>query len=270
MQPVLSRLRAPFMVVVFFLGVASQLNATRLGKPMRAPYSTKRSSNAGYIPPADYGGSQLDSSAGLGEPLNVIISGLSSPEVLTTTGIIDWARSIGFSTECFGFHLGNPQTANLGDGRGWVNQTAVLRYDYDNAIAGSCLESLTGGNHFRFWNQVTTGAYFLAVSEEEWVGEQHNIVPNGYDIGRDSLVITATGNTKYQDNRYNTTSYYVSGLLHNGTNGINHNISIDGLVAILTITRTVHSKSGGFLSLCPPMFLWYILTLALMIHTVAT
>jgi hypothetical protein len=68
---------------------------------------------------------------------------------------------------------------------------------------GSCLESFTGikficlmvfnwsdtvrlfpgGNHFRFWNQVTTGAYFLAVSVEQWIGEHHNIVPDGYDIG---------------------------------------------------------------------------------------
>lgn len=58
------------------------------------------------------------------------------------------SRSVGFTTECFGFHIGNPQTANLGDGRGWVNETGVLRYDYDNAFAGSCLESLTGIHHF--------------------------------------------------------------------------------------------------------------------------
>ena len=58
-------------------------------------------------------------------------------------------RSIGFSTECFGFHLGNPQTANLGDGRGWQNETAVLRWDYDNAMDGSCLESFTGMLHLR-------------------------------------------------------------------------------------------------------------------------
>lgn len=40
-----------------------------------------------------------------------------------------------------------------------------------------------GGNHFRFWQQTTTGAYFLATSHEEWLGEQHTIEPNGYDIG---------------------------------------------------------------------------------------
>lgn len=31
------------------------------------------------------------------------------------------------STECLGFHLGDPQSANLGDGNGAVNQTVELR-----------------------------------------------------------------------------------------------------------------------------------------------
>ena len=53
------------------------------------------------------------------------------------------------STECFGIHLGNPQSANLGDGNGWVNQTVELRQDYGESAFGTCLESLTGGNHFR-------------------------------------------------------------------------------------------------------------------------
>jgi len=191
-----------------------------------------------YTNPADNGGSQLDSSAGLGEPLNVIVSGLSSPEVLSTEGIENWARSIGFSTECLGFHLGGPQTANLGDGRGWQNETAVLRWDYDNAMAGSCLESFTGGNHFRFWRQNTTGAYFLAVSVEQWVGKHHNIVTDGYDLGRDAVVLRATGKTKYNMNQYSTTSYFVTGLLKPGVEGINHNISIDGRVAVLTVIKT--------------------------------
>ena len=113
------------------------------------------------------GGSMLDNAgSGVGEPLNVIISGLSSTDVLTDDGIINYARSIGLwvhppgfypqflnyrssSTECFGIHLGDPQSANLGDGNGWVNQTIELRSDYGDADAGTCLESLIGGNHFR-------------------------------------------------------------------------------------------------------------------------
>ena len=128
---------------------------------------------AGSLRAVDYynvtagGGSMLDNAgSGGGEPLNVIISGLSSDDVLTNDGIINYARSIGLwvhlsdfhrqflnyrssSTECFGIHLGDPQSANLGDGNGWVNQTLELRLDYGNADFGTCFESLVGGNHFR-------------------------------------------------------------------------------------------------------------------------
>lgn len=57
--------------------------------------------------------------------------------------------SVPSSTECLGIHLGAPQSANLGDGNGWVNQTIELREDYGSAALGTCLESAIGGNHFR-------------------------------------------------------------------------------------------------------------------------
>jgi hypothetical protein len=53
-------------------------------------------------------------------------------------------RAIGFTTDCFGITIGTLQTANLGDGQGWVNQIAVMRADYGEPDEGSCLESLTG------------------------------------------------------------------------------------------------------------------------------
>ena len=53
------------------------------------------------------------------------------------------------SEECFGIHLGAPQSANLGDGNGWVNQTIELRQDFGLSGIGTCFESLIGGNHFR-------------------------------------------------------------------------------------------------------------------------
>jgi hypothetical protein len=70
----------------------------------------------------------------------VIISAKSSPEVLTIDGFLQYAQTIGLyaasnfisafddkfyfsDTECLGLHRGNPQTANLGDGRGDVNET---------------------------------------------------------------------------------------------------------------------------------------------------
>jgi hypothetical protein len=71
----------------------------------------------------------------------------------------------GSSTECLGIHLGNPQTANLGDGNGNVNQTMELRENLI-PIGGTCLESLVGGNHLRMFRQNgsehNTGALFLA------------------------------------------------------------------------------------------------------------
>lgn len=108
----------------------------------------------------------------------MIISGESSPDVLTDDGMVNYARAIGLyvssvllacsgvcvwawgnisseilshsSEECFGIHLGNPFSVNLGDGNGWVNQTIELRQDYGSSTIGTCLESLIGGNHFRW------------------------------------------------------------------------------------------------------------------------
>ena len=50
-----------------------------------------------YYNPTDApGGSMLDwLQNGKGEPLNVIVSGLSSSDVLTVDGIVNYARSIG-------------------------------------------------------------------------------------------------------------------------------------------------------------------------------
>jgi hypothetical protein len=88
------------LVTVLALGALSA-PATRLSK--RA---------VEFYDPREGGGSQLNHSADAGEPLNVlskppmlpfvllmcakvIISGLSSPEVLTPTGFLNYARAIG-------------------------------------------------------------------------------------------------------------------------------------------------------------------------------
>ena len=34
-----------------------------------------------------------------------------------------------------------------------VNQTTILRYNYDDPVFGTCSESLQGGNHFRVFKQ---------------------------------------------------------------------------------------------------------------------
>ena len=70
------------------------------------------------------------------------------------------------SKECLGIHLGDPFSANLGDGHGAMNQSIELRQDFGSAALGTCLESLIGGNHFRVYFQngplADTGAVFLA------------------------------------------------------------------------------------------------------------
>ncbi|KAJ7739027.1 hypothetical protein DFH07DRAFT_752288, partial [Mycena maculata] len=77
-----------------------------------------------FINPTLAGGSWPDQSAGLGEPLNVVISAQSSPEVLALDGFLQYAQAIGFNIEYLGLRLGTAQSTNLRDGRGEVNQTA--------------------------------------------------------------------------------------------------------------------------------------------------
>jgi len=194
-----------------------------------------------FINPTTGGGSLLDKdSGGKGEPLNVIISGLSSPWVLSDGGFVHFANAVGFGIECFGIHLGKPQTANLGDGHGWVNQIIELRNDYGNPDIGACWESLVGGNHLRMFRQsgpaANTGALFLAVSEEKNLHNGHNITLNGYNLGRDSFVKGALGLKKYRGVKYQTTSQSISGMIPPGSTGINHGIPIDGIVTLLTVT----------------------------------
>jgi len=193
-----------------------------------------------FFNPLDGEGSMLDvAGPGVGEPLNVIVSGLSSTAVLVEEGIVNFAKAIGFSTECLNVHLGNPQSANLGDGHGLVNQTIELRQDYGNSVAGTCLESLIGGNHFRVFQQngpsANSGALFLAVSQEENISESHTITPNGYDIGRDLLVSAAIGIKSFDGITYTTSATNLTGLLAPGSDGVNHGIATDGITTLLTV-----------------------------------
>ncbi|KAH8829926.1 hypothetical protein DL96DRAFT_908533 [Flagelloscypha sp. PMI_526] len=244
--------------------------------------STKRQTpSEGYINPANGGGSMLDkvpgtSPDGLGEPLNIIISANSDASVLDNTGIQDYFRSLNFSGECLGQHIGNVQTANLGDGNGYVNETAVMRYNFgrpDNG--GTCTESIQGGNHFRYWVQANTKAIFMASSYEKSAKENHDIVVDGYNLGRNMIVGNITGSTVSNptasstfsgsttsiasDNTtttYKTDITFVSGLLSDTNDGVNHasdvgvngKNAIDGLVAVFTVKQTgkgTVQPSGG-------------------------
>lgn len=79
----------------------------------------------------------------------------------------------------FGLDLDGEGTANLGDGRGSANQTGIMRDDYGYPLLGSCIETLLGGNHFRYFVQMGSGAYFLAASVEKNLTAGHDIVENG-------------------------------------------------------------------------------------------
>ncbi|KAJ3749376.1 hypothetical protein DFH05DRAFT_1390258 [Lentinula detonsa] len=222
----------------------SLLSATTLAAAFRIlPIIPRQATDADFFNPLLNGGSMLDQVPGvLGEPLNVIISAQSSPDVLTLDGIINFAKAIGFSTECLGIHSGAPQSANLGDGNGWVNQTIELREDYGDPTLGTCLESLIGGNHFRVFVQNgtehPTGALFLAVSTEENVTEGHTTAPDGYDTGRDlfsTAAINNGGTTSFGGTTYSTSGTNITGLIQPGSTGIEDGIATDGIVTLLTI-----------------------------------
>ncbi|KDN41723.1 hypothetical protein RSAG8_07254, partial [Rhizoctonia solani AG-8 WAC10335] len=157
---------------------------------------------AGYDDPRADGGSLLTSGfttypAGLGEPLNVILSAKSDGDVLVDRedkgGLRNFFLSMHFSGECLGQHLGSDQQANLGDGRGAVNETSVMRYNYEDPYVGTCRETVEGGNHFRYWIQKSTKAVFMAASVELPIELGHDIVRNGYNLGRDWIVGNLTG-----------------------------------------------------------------------------
>ncbi|KAF8499804.1 hypothetical protein F5888DRAFT_1685784 [Russula emetica] len=96
----------------------------------------------------------------------------------------------------------------------------------NSQIGGTCGESLNGGNHLRMFRQNgsehNTGALFLAVSQEEDAIQSHTISPDGYDIGRDSLVASALNNPSSGSVSYTVTAQNLTGYLAAGSNGINH------------------------------------------------
>ncbi|EKM50802.1 uncharacterized protein PHACADRAFT_153044 [Phanerochaete carnosa HHB-10118-sp] len=174
------------------------------------------------------------------EPLNIVISGLSSPEVLTDDGFTNFANSIGFSHGCLGIDNGSTQTANLGDGNGFIPQTLLLREDYGVPDVGSCLDSLLGGTRFRVFRQngtdAPTNALFLAVAIEDGTIEGgRTIASDGYDLGRDQVVLAAVGTTSFAGITYHTTAVTLHEVTASGSQGVNHNISIDGNTVLLTI-----------------------------------
>ncbi|CEH15538.1 hypothetical protein CBOM_03838 [Ceraceosorus bombacis] len=237
---------APFATAAAFALCASSASAAPItfsnafGSTVASPLHKRAD---GYKDPKSGGGSSLglfpDNASG--EPLNVIVSGKSSAEILSEDGFKAWYNAIGFNRECFGIHSGTKMQANLGDGQGLHDQQDEVRESYgEDTTSGSCFESLVGGNHFRYWQQAGTNAWFLAASVEKDVSQKHDVVEDGYNKGRDEIVGLATQGADSDDGKhYAATVKYVTGLLPTGTNGINHGdegVGVDGKTAVITVT----------------------------------
>ncbi|KAJ7211090.1 hypothetical protein C8J57DRAFT_1400022 [Mycena rebaudengoi] len=224
-----------------FLSVALYLLSPVLASPLQAVLSDTDGAPAGWLDPRTHGGRLLDyTTKTRGEPLNVIISGTSDPEVLTERGLHNYAKSIGFSEECLGLHVGDLHLADLGDGDGRKPEVFLARQHYF-PVWGTCWESLAGGHHFRAWKQngthANTGAWFLGASKEETSRSHHTIVANGYNLGRDYIVERAVAGGAWKGVRWRAEVAWQEGLLEPGRKGVNHNIAQDGRVAILTVLR---------------------------------
>ncbi|PCH40256.1 hypothetical protein WOLCODRAFT_23946 [Wolfiporia cocos MD-104 SS10] len=271
--------------------------------PPPSPLWRRGIPSPGFYNPTSNGGAWLTKvdgtyPPGQGEPINVVVSGDSDSSVLVNQeidgGLLNYFISFGYSTECLGQHQGAAQAANLGDGLGYVNQTAEIRWDYGDPQLGTCEETIEGGSHFRYWSQdgskADSNAVFMAASYELPETDQHNIIFNGYNLGRDWLVgnVTSqqkiidtstvsntseyTGQTSYNGYTYQTTAKYYSGYIANTSYGVNHNLSVanatvmasDGLIAVLTVKLVSQPAStSGALSWEIPS--WQTLSLPLVV-----
>lgn len=190
--------------VLFLSSTVTPSDASPVVEHVRAESSSgkrafdRRQASGGinYTDPNDNGGEMLTILPGLpdlGEPINAIISGLSDDSVLTVEGFLLWATSVHFGVSCLGQANGSNQYANLGDGRGPVVQgngdggNGVLRWNYYDPYFGTCKETFIGGNHFRWFQQQGSNAFFLACSVELDLSMNHMIALNGYNNGRDEL-----------------------------------------------------------------------------------
>lgn len=194
----------------------------------------------GWHDPRMNGGRFLDyTNETYGEPLNVIISSLSDPFIMTDKGFRLYTNSIGYSRECLGLHIGDLHDANLGDGNGPKAEQFLARQVFP--ILGTCWESLAGGQHFRAWKQngplANSGAWFIGASKEYNSCKRHKIVPNGYNIGRDWLVNRAVEGGQWKGMRWKAEVEWRTDLIESGEKEVNHGIPQDGRIAILTVFR---------------------------------
>lgn len=145
---------------------------------------------------------QFLNSATKPEPLNLIITstsnitqaglGRNNSEIfLASGGLSQYLSALNFSDECLGLHLSTPALAAINSPQPQLLDF-LYRENFGLGDSGSCLETVKGGFHFRGWRQNLTGAWLLASSQEKNLTEQHDLVPNGYDLGRNEVARRAT------------------------------------------------------------------------------
>ncbi|WFD01557.1 hypothetical protein MOBT1_000225 [Malassezia obtusa] len=145
-----------------------------------------------------------------GEPLNVIVSSESSPDVLQPEGFLVWATALGQGDdESFMYTNLGKENPNVRQGS-MSGNNGVLRWNYGIPSVGTCRETIQGGNHFRWDSDLYAGI--------EWKGNRFNATVRWVEAGR---------------------------LLNATSENINHpevappnGTAIDGRVAVLTKTST--------------------------------
>lgn len=104
---------------------------------------------------------------------------------------------------------------------------------------------------FRYWMQngssADTKAIFIAASVEYPATQSHNIVPDGYDLGRDWFTGNATNSSGTESPggfKYEAQVTQTNLLSSVDVSQINHNIAVDGSVSVLTVKVTKTGQIG--------------------------
>lgn len=220
--------------------------------------------NLGFINPIELGGYSnftfINSPTTKPEPLNIVISGLSDfpsniyalsgqkaiPSGNVTSilyephGLADYLNALNFSDECLHLHLSTPAMAAISSPNLHLLDF-LYREDFgvlDAQTSGSCRETLEGGYHFRGFRQNQTGAWFLGASQELNLTLKHDLVPNGYDLGRDEVVRRARiGGVDGRGCTWPAAEVRdARGVLsRDDGSSWNHGIGIDGLVKVIIV-----------------------------------
>lgn len=150
----------------------------------------------------------------------------------------NWLGAIGFADECLGGKKGNPQYADLVDGRGEIAEQFLYRQDFHWKFLGSCAETFTGGNHCRGFLQEGSNHWFLGCSVEKDLLTHHTIDTNGYNRGRTDFVNSALKGGKFKDCTWPPATLALlenAGIRSEDGSYYNHGIPVDGEVAVLTV-----------------------------------